>query len=79
LFERLSHAAELSFDRACLEACVALTDGFGAPEVTRWAKPDGFIQLHRERCARMMQALCGHLRRNIEGLLAAAIQLETAE
>ncbi|HKU43890.1 MAG TPA: hypothetical protein VJR89_37275 [Polyangiales bacterium] len=79
LFERLTQAAEHSFERASLEACAALTDGFGAAEVARWAEPHGFIELHRERCERMLQALCGHLRRNIEGLLAAAVQLETAE
>jgi hypothetical protein len=79
LFERLAQAAELSFERASLDACAALTDGFGAADLARWAQPDGFLELHRERCTRMLRALCGHLRRNIEGLLAAAAQLETGE
>jgi hypothetical protein len=79
LFERLVLAAELSFEHACIEACAALPESFTAEHLATWSAPDGWIEHHRERCARMLIAFCGHLQRAVEGLLQAAISAEMVE
>jgi len=79
LFERLVLAAELSFERACLESLAVLPEDFTAEHLAAWSAPNGWIEHHRERCARMLIAFCGHLQRAVEGLLQAAIQAEMVE
>lgn len=77
LFERLTLAAEQTFERACIYACAALPEGYGASELARWVEAGGWIERYRERCVRMAQAFCAHLRRGLEGLLLAAVDAET--
>jgi len=78
LLERFELAAELTFERACLHACSELPDGFSEHELAAWAAQDGWIERYRERCVRMTQALYGHLRRSLEGLLFAAAAAEVS-
>jgi len=78
LFERFELAAELTFERACLHACSELPEGFGEAELAAWVAHDGWIERYRERCVRMTQALYGHLRRSLEGLLFAAAAAEVS-
>lgn len=77
LLDRMEHAAELTFERACLHACRALPAGYGEAELASWSKPGGWIERYRERCVRMTKALFGHLRRSLEGLMRAAIHAES--
>jgi hypothetical protein len=79
LFDRLVLAAELSFEHACIEACAALPEDFTVEHLASWSTSDGWIEKHRERCARMLIAFCSHLQRPVEGLLQAAIQAEMIE
>jgi hypothetical protein len=76
LFERLQLAAELSFERACLDACAELPAGFGASELEAWAADGGWMARERTRCERVIRRFFRHLRRNLEVLLLAAIQAE---
>jgi hypothetical protein len=76
LFDRMELAAELTFERACAHACMALPDAFGSAELVSWCAESGWIERYRERCVRMTRALFGHLRRSLEGLLRAAIHAE---
>jgi hypothetical protein len=76
LFDRMELAAELTFERACAHACLALPEGFGVAELASWSAESGWIERYRERCVRMTRALFGHLRRSLEGLLRAAIHAE---
>ena len=76
LFERFELAAELTFERACVHACAELPEGFSEQELAAWVAHDGWIERYRERCVRMTQALFGHLRRSLEGLLFAAAAAE---
>jgi hypothetical protein len=78
LFERFELAAELTFERACVHACAELPDGFSEHELAAWVAHDGWIERYRERCVRMTQALFGHLRRSLEGLLFAAAAAEVS-
>jgi hypothetical protein len=78
LFERLTLAAEHTFERACSFACAALPEGYGASELAPWVASGGWIERYRERCVRMAQAFCAHLRRGLEGLLLAAVDSETS-
>jgi hypothetical protein len=76
LFDRMELAAELTFERACVHACLALPEHFTGAELTPWCTESGWIERYRERCVRMTRALFGHLRRSLEGLLRAAIHAE---
>jgi hypothetical protein len=76
LLDRMEHAAELTFERACSHACAALPPDFSAQDLAAWAAPNGWIERYRERCLRMTKALYGHLRRSLEGLLRAARHAE---
>jgi hypothetical protein len=76
LYDRVLRAAEQSFDRACLEACASLPEGFGDADLARWLAPSGWIARDRDRCERTVGAFCVHLRRGLEGLVMAAIQAE---
>jgi hypothetical protein len=77
LLDRMEHAAELTFERACIHACSALPEAFGEAELAVWSGPQGWLERYRERCVRMTKALYGHLRRGLEGLLRAAIHAES--
>lgn len=76
LFERLQLAAELSFERACLQACASLPAGFGEAELERWAADGGWIARERALCERVVRSLFRHQRRNLEVLLLAATRAE---
>ena len=78
LLERFELAAELTFERACAHACSELSEGFSEHELAAWVAHDGWIERYRERCVRMAQALYGHLRRSLEGLLFAAAAAEVS-
>ena len=78
LFQRFELAAELTFERACVHACSELPEGFSEQELAAWVAHDGWIERYRERCVRMTQALFGHLRRSLEGLLFAAAAAEVS-
>jgi hypothetical protein len=77
VFERSLPAAELSFERACARACAALPKTFGADDLVAWAADGGFIADHHAHCVRMARGLVEHLRRNLEGLVAAALAAES--
>ncbi len=74
LYDRVLRAAEQSFDRACVDACAGLPQGFGAAELAGWLAPSGWIARDRDRCERTIGAFCVHLRRGLVGLVMAAIQ-----
>jgi hypothetical protein len=76
LYDRVLRAAEQSFDRACLDACASLPQGFGEADLALWLTSKGWIARDRERCERTVGAFCVHLRRGLEGLVMAAIQAE---
>ncbi len=76
LLDRMEHAGELTFERACAHACAALPEGFGSAELVGWTSESGWIERYRDRCVRMTKALFGHLRRSLEGLLRAAAHAE---
>jgi hypothetical protein len=76
LYDRVLRAAEQNFDRACIDACAGLPQGFGEAELAHWLAPKGWIARDRERCERTVGAFCVHLRRGLEGLVMAAIQAE---
>jgi hypothetical protein len=76
LFERMELAAELTFERACAEACAALPEAFGADELADWAADSGWIARYRARCEYVARAWFGQMRRSLEGLLLAAAEAE---
>jgi hypothetical protein len=76
LFDRMQLAAELTFERACAQACAALPTPFTAEDLASWCGVQGWIERYRERCIHTAEALYGHLQRSLEGLLLAAIHAE---
>lgn len=76
LYDRLLRAAEQNFDRACFDACASLPKDFGEAEFVRWLAPHGWLARDRERCELTIHAFCVHLRRGLEGLVLAAIEVE---
>ena len=76
LFERLQLAAELSFERACLQACATLPENFGEAELEGWAAEGGWIARERALCERVARSLFRHQRRNLQVLLLAATHAE---
>ena len=76
LLDRMEHAAGLTFERACVRACLELPEDFEQDEFASWGADDGWVERFRERSVRMTMALFGHLRRSLEGLLRAAIHAE---
>jgi hypothetical protein len=76
LLDRMEHAANLTFDRACAHAIIALPEDWTKADLTPWSAPGGWIERYRDRCVRMTRALYGHLRRGLEGLLRAAAHAE---
>ena len=78
LYDRLLRAAEQNFDRACYEACVSLPKdvALSEPELASWLAPHGWLARDRERCELTIHAFCVHLRRGLEGLVLAAIEVE---
>lgn len=76
LYDRVLRAAEQNFDRACVDACSGLQEGFGEADLTGWLASSGWIARDRDRCERTIGAFCVHLRRGLEGLVMAAIQAE---
>jgi hypothetical protein len=78
LFDRVAHAAELTFERACVHACSTLSATYTVEDLASWSAADGWIARYRARCVHITQALFGHLQRSLEGLVMAAIQAEVA-
>jgi hypothetical protein len=76
LLDRMEHAAQLTFARACAHAVANLPVQVGAAELAAWCASDGWLARYHERCVRMAKALFDHLRRSLEGLLRAAILSE---
>ncbi len=76
LFDRMEHAAYLTFVRACSHAVEELGDDVSRETLAVWATEDGWIERYRERCVRMAKALFGHMRRGLEGLVRAAAHAE---
>jgi hypothetical protein len=76
LVDRMQLAAELTFERACTQACAALPAPFGAEDLAGWCSHEGWIDRFRARCIHAAEALYGHLQRSLEGLLLAAIHAE---
>jgi hypothetical protein len=76
LFDRMEHAAHLTFVRALGHALEALPTEFTADDLGDWISDDGWIGRYRERCVRMAKALFGHMRRSVEGLVRAAAHAE---
>lgn len=76
LLDRMEHAADLTFARACAHAVSSLPAQFGEAELAAWCASDGWLARYHDRCVRMAKALFGHLRRGLEGLLRAAILSE---
>lgn len=76
LYDRVLRAAEQNFDRACVDACAGLQEGFGEADLAGWLASSGWIARDRDRCERTIGAFCVHLRRGLEGLVMAAIQAE---
>lgn len=76
LFDRMQLAAELTFERACMQACAALPAPVAAEDLATWCGVQGWIESYRQRCVHTAEALYGHLQRSLEGLLLAAIHAE---
>ena len=76
LYDRMEHAAYLTFVRACAHAVQSLDSDISRETLTTWAEEDGWIERYRERCVRMAKALFGHMRRGLEGLVRAAAHAE---
>ncbi len=76
LYDRMEHAAYLTFVRACAHAIEALDTGISRDTLVSWTDEDGWIERYRERCVRMAKALFGHMRRGLEGLVRAAAHAE---
>ena len=76
LLDRMEHAAQATFTRACAHAVQNLSDSPTAEELASWCAEDGWISRYHERCVRMAKALFGHLRRALEGLVRAAAHAE---
>jgi len=76
LYDRMEHAAYLTFVRACAHAVEALDQDVSREALETWATEDGWIERYRERCVRMAKALFGHMRRGLEGLVRAAAHAE---
>jgi hypothetical protein len=72
LLDRMEHAADLTFTRACAHALASLPAELCEADLAAWCAADGWLERYRERCVRMAKALFGHLRRSLEGLLRAA-------
>lgn len=77
LFERMELAAELTFERACAEACAALPERFGVEQLVAWSAADsGWIAAYRRRCVHAARGWFDHSRRGLEALLMAASEAE---
>jgi hypothetical protein len=76
LLDRMEHAAQATFARACAHAVQALGEDRSAEVLASWCEEDGWISRYHERCVRMARALFGHLRRGLEGLVRAAAHAE---
>jgi hypothetical protein len=76
LFVRMELAAELTFERACAEACAALPEAFALEELATWAADSGWIAGYRRRCLHVARGYFDHLRRGLEALLMAASEAE---
>ena len=76
LFERMELAAELTFERACAEACGALPETFEMEALVIWAADSGWIGAYRRRCVHAARGWFDHLRRGLEALLSAASEAE---
>jgi len=76
LFDRMEHAAYLTFVRACSHAVEELGNDVSRESLSAWTTEDGWIERYRERCVRMAKALFGHMRRGLEGLVRAAAHAE---
>jgi hypothetical protein len=87
LLDRMEHAAQATFARACAHALAELFtveaslqgDANALPSaeaLAAWCAADGWIGRYHERCVRMAKALFGHLRRGLEGLVRAAAHAE---
>jgi hypothetical protein len=76
LLDRMEHAAQLTFARACAHAVANLPEQVGEAELAAWCASDGWLARYHERCVRMAKALFDHQRRGLEGLLRAAILSE---
>jgi hypothetical protein len=76
LYDRMEHAAYLTFVRACAHAVEALDAELSRDTLVSWTDEDGWIERYRERCVRMAKALFGHMRRGLEGLVRAAAHAE---
>ncbi len=76
LYDRMEHAAYLTFVRACAHAVEALDAEITHDTLLSWTDEDGWIERYRERCVRMAKALFGHMRRGLEGLVRAAAHAE---
>ncbi len=76
LYERVLRAAEGAFDRACIDACASLPSALAEADLAGWLAPHGWLARDRDRCERTIGAFCVHLRRGLEGLVSAAIQVE---
>ncbi len=76
LYDRMEHAAYLTFVRACTHAVAGLEGQVSRETLSVWAAEDGWIERYRERCVRMAKALFGHMRRGLEGLVRAAALAE---
>lgn len=76
LFERMELAAELTFERACAEACAALPESFGVEALVAWAADSGWISHYRRRCLYVARGFFDHMRRGLEALLSAASEAE---
>lgn len=78
LLDRMEHAAELTFERACRHACGALHAPVTEAQLVAWTARGGWIERYRERCVRMTRALFDHLRRSLEGLMRAVLHAEVS-
>ena len=79
LFERMELAAELTFERACAEACATLPmppETFAVEALVPWAADSGWIAHYRRRCLHVARGFFDHLRRGLEALLSAASEAE---
>jgi hypothetical protein len=76
LFDRMEQAAHATFLRAATHAVMELPENPDLHALSLWVDDDGWIARYRERCVRMARALFGHMRRNLEGLVRAAVRAE---
>ena len=76
LLDRMEHAAHLTFVRACAHAVQELPPAYTDEDLAPWCAADGWFPRYADRCVRISRALFGHLRRNLEGFVRAAVHAE---